>query len=356
MEKIIIKEFGEEVYNFLSKHVDWKSEKTLVLCTSTIFNIENQPQGRYDSILNLKKINNILRINRFFIEINTKLPENGVFIGAVETYPLRVKRFFIKYPKFIAILLYMFWFLYKRIFPKLPLFKKMYFFFTRGVDRVVSKAEALGRLVSCGFEIIEYKECNNVMYFVVKKVKVPAENYQPSYGPIFKMRRVGKGGKIIYVYKFRTMHPYAEFLQDYILKVNGYSDIAKPANDFRLTDWGKFFRKYWLDELPQLFNVLKGEMRLVGVRPVSERFLKEYPEDIREMRLKHKPGCVPPYVALYNNRKKKEEKDGDCPFLLKYIDDEREYLRDFEKNPYTTDIKYFFKAFYNIFFKKITSS
>jgi lipopolysaccharide/colanic/teichoic acid biosynthesis glycosyltransferase len=213
-----------------------------------------------------------------------------------------------------------------------------------GVNRVLSKAEVLGRLVSCGFSIVDYKEYNDLLYFIVKKVKVPKQNYQPSYGPLFKMRRVGKNGKIIYVYKFRTMHPYAEFLQDYIVSKYGYSDIGKPANDFRLTKWGKFLRKYWLDELPQLINVLKGEMKLVGVRPLSERFLNEYPEDIKQKRLKYKPGCIPPYVALL-----KQE-------VSEYIEAERIYLLDKEKHPYTTDIKYLFKGIYNILTNKIRSA
>jgi len=167
---------------------------------------------------------------------------------------------------------------------------------------------------------------------------------KPSYGPLFKMRRVGKGGAPIYVYKFRTMHPYAEYLQDYILKVNGYSEVGKPADDFRLTSWGKILRKYWLDELPQLINVLKGEMRLVGIRPLSNRFLKEYPDDVLKLRQKHKPGCIPPYVALL-----KQE-------VSEYIESERIYLLEKEKHPFITDLKYFSKAIYNILSNKIRSA
>jgi lipopolysaccharide/colanic/teichoic acid biosynthesis glycosyltransferase len=103
-------------------------------------------------------------------------------------------------------------------------------------------------------------------------------------------------------------------------------------------------RKYWLDELPQLINVLKGEMKLVGIRPLSKRFLAEYPEDVLQMRLKHKPGCVPPYVALLKQD------------VEEYIESERIYLMEKEKHPYSTDIKYFFKAIYNILTNKIRSA
>ena len=52
------------------------------------------------------------------------------------------------------------------------------------------------------------------------------------------------------------MHPYSEYLQDYILKLNGYSETGKPANDFRLVPYGKFLRRYWIDELPQLYKFI----------------------------------------------------------------------------------------------------
>ncbi|MCJ8292492.1 MAG: sugar transferase [Crocinitomicaceae bacterium] len=112
------------------------------------------------------------------------------------------------------------------------------------------------------------------------------------------MPRIGKNGKLIGVYKLRTMHPYSEYLHDYVLKENGYGSNGKPANDFRLTTWGKILRRYWLDELPQLLNVLKGEMKLVGIRPVSKRYFQDIPESLQKLRLTDKPGCIPPYVFL----------------------------------------------------------
>ncbi len=141
------------------------------------------------------------------------------------------------------------------------------------------------------------------------------------------------------------MHPYAEYLQDYILSLSGYSETGKPANDFRLTPWGGFFRRYWLDEIPQLINVLKGEMKLVGVRPISERYFKDIPADLQELRLKQKPGCIPPYVAL--NRK------GSVETVLQA---EREYLLEKEKHPYFTDTRYFFMAIFNIVFRRKRSA
>ncbi|HBK71610.1 MAG TPA: sugar transferase, partial [Flavobacteriaceae bacterium] len=139
--------------------------------------------------------------------------------------------------------------------------------------------------------------------------------------------------------------PYSEYLQDYVLKLNGYAESGKPADDFRIVPWGKFMRRYWFDELPQLLNVLKGELKLVGVRPVSQRYFQDIPKDIQELRLTQKPGCVPPYVAL--------DRKGSVGSVLQA---EKEYLIEKNTNPYTTDTKYFFKAMYNIIFKKKRSA
>lgn len=344
MNKFILNECGERVYAFMEQFVTFCDKRTCVVSTSTQFNIDNLSDDFFTTIINLRKINDIRRINKFLEAINGKLPLNGIFIGCAETKELRRKRLLKKYPMVLNYIFFFFNFIFKRVFPKLPFFKKIYFVITQGKGRVISKAEVLGRLYSCGFAVIEEKIVNNLLYFVVEKIKEPAYDMNPSYGPIFKMRRVGKNGKIIYVYKFRTMHPYAEYLQDYIVKKYGYSNIGKPKNDFRLTSWGKFLRKYWLDELPQLINVFKGEMRLVGVRPLSERFLKEYPEDIKKMRLKYKPGCIPPYVALL----KQDVKE--------YIQADIKYLTEKEKHPFWTDIKFLTKAIFNIITNKIRSA
>ena len=175
---------------------------------------------------------------------------------------------------------------------------------------------------------------------LAKKVKEPAYDMSPSYGPLSKMKRIGKNGKIIGVYKFRTMHPYSEYLQDYILKLNGYSETGKPANDFRLVPYAKYLRRYWIDELPQLINLFKGELKLVGCRPVSQRYFEDIPREIQELRLTQKPGCIPPYVAL--------NRIGSVESVLQA---EKEYLEEKIRKPFFTDTKYFFKALYNIFIK-----
>ena len=344
IQQLLHKEIGQDAFDYIYSNVTIGASMSLFLATTTRFNIDKIAPGEYKNLININVVNNIRWINKFFESVNSRLPIEGIYIGRVETKVNVKKRILNRMPFPFNWTHYTFHFIFRRIAPKIKLTKKLYFHLTKGKGRVLTLAETLGRLVSCGFEIIDHKVIDNKIWFVVKKTGKPHFDINPSYGPLFRMPRIGKNGKIIRVYKFRTMHPYAEYLQDYILKTNGYSEIGKPADDIRLTSWGKFMRKYWLDELPQLINVLLGEMKLVGVRPLSKRFLSEYPDDIKKMRMKHKPGCVPPYVALL----KQDVKE--------YIESERTYLLEKERRPYTTDIKYFCKALYNILTNKIRSA
>ncbi len=99
-------------------------------------------------------------------------------------------------------------------------------------------------------------------------------------GIIFSQERVGKKGIHFRLYKFRTM-----------TRSGSDSLILTVKNDNRITRVGKFLRTYKLDELPQLFNVLKGEMSIVGPRPELPEFVKYYNEEQREILL-IKPGIT----------------------------------------------------------------
>ena len=291
------------------------------------------------------RMNDVRRINKYLEQLNEALENDGLFIGSFETY--RARRHRIGFYK-IPILKYG-WiateFIFLRIFPKVPVLKTLYFTATGGKGRLLSKAEMLGRLVCCGFDIVEHQSINGITWFAARKVKPPTFDKNPSYGALFKMRRIGKDGRVFNVLKFRTMHPYSEYLHDYVLKLNGYAESGKPAADFRLTPWGKFMRRYWLDELPQLINVIKGDMKLVGVRPVSPRYFEDIPKQLQKLRITQKPGCIPPYVAL--NRK---------PSVEGVLKAEEEYLLEKKSNPYFTDTRYFFRALFNIVVKRKRSA
>jgi exopolysaccharide biosynthesis polyprenyl glycosylphosphotransferase len=114
-----------------------------------------------------------------------------------------------------------------------------------------------------------------------------------SQGPaLFYQTRVGKGGKEFRVVKFRTMVVDAERLKGALLEANEFDGVLfKIRNDPRITKVGAFLRKYSLDELPQLLNVLRGEMSLVGPRPPLPEEAGQYAADVRR-RLAVKPGMT----------------------------------------------------------------
>ncbi len=114
-----------------------------------------------------------------------------------------------------------------------------------------------------------------------------------SPGPaIYVARRVGANGKLFNMYKFRTMVQGAEKLQDAIVTYDDQNrPIFKPKNDPRVTALGRLLRRTSLDELPQLFNVLKGDMSLVGPRP-EQPFITEQYESWQWRRLSVPPGIT----------------------------------------------------------------
>jgi lipopolysaccharide/colanic/teichoic acid biosynthesis glycosyltransferase len=344
IRETIIEESSEEVFQFLSRNIDLNIPNYSLLSTTTKFNVDKLPEKTYLKIVNLKRINDIRFVNKFFESVNHKLIDGGFFIGCVETKDQRKRRLLKKYPPILNRIYYFFDFIVKRVFPKFNLTKRIYFFLTRGENRVLSKAETLGRLYSCGFRVINEENINGHMYFVVRKSRKPFYDMKPTYGPLVKLNRVGKNGKIIHVYKLRTMHPYAEYLQEYIYEKSNLQEGGKFKDDFRITTLGKFFRKFWIDELPMLINFMRGEMKIVGVRPLSKHYFSLYSTELQEKRTKSKPGLIPPFYV-------------DMPKTLDEIQaSEMKYLIAHEKHPFLTDWKYFWKALWSILFRKARSS
>jgi lipopolysaccharide/colanic/teichoic acid biosynthesis glycosyltransferase len=202
-------------------------------------------------------------------------------------------------------------------------------------------------LYSCGFEIVEEQFINNRLFFVFRKIKEPLFDYHPTYGPIVKLQRIGKNGQIIGVFKMRTMHAYSEYLQDYIYNKYNLDEGGKFRNDFRITTLGRIFRAFWLDEFPMLINVfILRNLKIVGVRPLSLHYFSLYSAELKQRRIKCKPGLIPPYYAQYPTPKTLDEIQRN----------EIEYLEQYEKHPFFTDLRYFFKAMNNIIFRKARSA
>lgn len=151
-----------------------------------------------------------------------------------------------------------------------------------------------------------------------------------SLGPVFfKQERIGRNGKPFYPFKFRTM------VRGAVNKGLGYT---VSENDERITKIGKFLRKWGIDEFPQLINVLKGEMSLVGPRPTFRYQVEKY-NDFEKKRLLVKPGLAG--WALIHGRNSLSWEDR-IKYDVWYVEHWSLWL----------DIKIIFKTFYLIFIKQ----
>ncbi len=334
---------GDEVLAFVDQFIVTNKATTRILLKPKDLDLI-MPKTQVEAVVNLHSFNNIRDIDSYFEQVNNVMQENAVFIGHIRTNKLRHetrknRRGLSQVAKFLD-------FIAHRIPSKVSFLKPLYLQLTKGKNQRISKAEICGRFVRSGFTILSIEEnLDGNMFFVGTKTGTPIRSDKPSSGLLYKMPRMGKNGKMIGVYKFRTMHAYSEYLQDYVLKENGYGPNGKPANDFRVTSWGKFMRKFWIDELPQLLNVLKGEMKLVGVRPVSKRYFQDIPKELQELRLSRKPGCIPPYVAF--------DMEGSKEGALA---SEERYLRLSDKYATLRDIRLVFQAINNIVIRRKRSA
>lgn len=133
-------------------------------------------------------------------------------------------------------------------------------------------------------------------------------------GPaIYKQERIGKGGKPFFIYKFRSMKVNAE--------ENGI-ELLQSENDPRITRIGRILRRHHLDELPQLFNVLIGDMSFVGYRPERQHYINQImQQDPRyEYLYQIRPG-ITSYATLYNGYTDTMEK------MLKRLEMDLDYLK-----------------------------
>jgi len=333
-----------ELYHLISKTIDIYSmnEKSIIaLNTQSLYNILHLKTvtKNLSMFINLHRVNDIRRLNKYFILLYQKINNGGYIVGCMETlnqYAIRYKK---KMPNYLAKLLYIPNFIFRRVFPKLSILKQLYFFITNGNNLALSKAEVFGRLQFCGFSVIAEQTIDSHLYFIARKVKTISIDQSPSYKLFIKLPRIGLNGKIIHIYKLRTMYPYSEYLQEYIYLQSQLNATGKFNNDFRMSVWGKMLRKLWIDELPQLLNWIQGDISLVGVRALSEHYFSLYPKILQESRIQFKPGLVPPYYA-------------DMPENFEEIvASELRYLKRKSLKPITTDLYYFKKAIFNIAFK-----
>ncbi|ERT13845.1 sugar transferase [Photorhabdus temperata] len=160
-----------------------------------------------------------------------------------------------------------------------------------------------------------------------------------SEGPIFfRQKRVGQYNKDFYIHKFRSMTTGSE-----------QKGQLTVGHDLRITNSGKFIRKYKLDELAQLIDVVRGKMSLVGPRPEVPQFMDKYPDDVRNKILSIKPGITDLASIEMIDENKILAKYADphqayidivMPIKAKY------YLEYVDNKSFFSDLKIIFKTIY----------
>ncbi len=154
----------------------------------------------------------------------------------------------------------------------------------------------------------------------------------PNGSPFFTQNRVGKNGKVFKFYKFRSMVVNAEDLLESLQEQNEKTGpVFKMKEDPRITKIGKFIRKTSIDELPQLLNILKGDMSIVGPRPALPKEVCEY-DEYSKLRLLVTPGLTC-YWQVQNNR--------DEITFDEWMDMDVQYIKECS---FLVDIKLIFKT------------
>ncbi len=170
-----------------------------------------------------------------------------------------------------------------------------------------------------------------------------------SKGPvIYKEKKIGFNNVPFNIYKFRTM----------VNNADQTGPMVSYNNDPRLTPIGKILRKYNLDEFPQLFNVLKGEMSVVGPRPEIERFVNHFKEEYKEI-LKVKPGITDLASIKYlkENETLRENTDPEQTYLNEILPEKIRYYKYYiEKRMFRLDLYILFKTIQSIFGKSQNES
>lgn len=334
----------KELIKWLSANKDRFPETVIVpLTTSTPEALNYRIGGIRPKLLYLTRpLHTQEDLNRFFYTAN-ELLDNGAYLCCHSmTAALKRQMLDQKYPWGVRNVVIVTDYLWHRMCPKLKLTHSIYYLLTHGKSRTFTRVEILGRLYRAGFEVVDEQFRYGEFFVVARKVKPPVDDDPPTGSPIIHLRRKGKDGKEIVVHKFRTMYTYSEYIQNYIYQYQHLESGGKFKDDYRVNFWGKLLRKMWLDELPMLWNVLRGELKLVGVRPLSKQYFNLYTPEMQELRTRTKPGMLPPF---YYERKTPETID-------EIQESERRYLEAYLQHPFRTDWRYFWGIVGNILFHR----
>ena len=335
----------DEALSWLDAHEGEFDPSTVIVNTDDGDSLEQYRDRKPQVIIGKRAMNLVRHLNTLLNRANEVLEPGGYLWCHARTAVLKRQMIMNRHIWGVRHVIYACHFVWHRVFPKMKLTRGLYMAITKGKNRTYHRVEVLGRMYRAGFEVVDEEFRKGEFFVLARKIKEPIWNDIPSGSPLIYLRRVGKGGKLIRVYKFRTMYPYSEYLQPYIYEHNHLQQGGKFADDYRVTPWGKWMRKLWIDELPMILNMFKGELKLVGVRPLSRHYFSLYSPEMQELRIKVRPGLLPPF---YYDKKTPET-------IEEVQESERHYIEQCLKHPILTDIKYFFGTIGNIIFRGKTS-
>ncbi len=294
----------------------------------------------------MRPLHTIETLNEFLYATNYMLDDGAIVCFHSMTAVLKRKLNDQRYPWGVRHVSAAWNYLWHRVFPKLQLTRKLYFSVTKGKDRSFHRVEVLGRISRAGFEVLDEQFRQGEFFVIARKAREPVDDAEPTGSPIIHLRRIGKDGKEVVVHKFRTMYTYSEYIQDYIFRYQKLQPGGKFKDDYRVNNWGRLLRSMWLDELPMVWNLLRGDIKLVGVRPLSRQYFSLYTPEMQQLRIRTKPGLLPPF---YYERH--------TPVTLDEVQaSERRYLEAYLQHPFLTDWRYFWGIVGNILFSKKHSS
>lgn len=331
----------DEVFAWLNDHRIEFKPLPYIVDTDSGDEVAKMKSMRPQLIVQKRSLNLIRHLNTLLNRANETLEDGGYLWCHTLTASLKRRQMMERYPWGINYIVFTLHFLWHRVIPKMNMTKSLYFWVTKGRNRTFNRVEVLGRMYRAGFEVVDEEFRHGEFFVLAKKVKAPIWDDVPSGSPLIKLKRVGKNGQLIGVYKFRTMYSYSEYLQPYIYEHNHLQQGGKFADDYRVTPWGRWMRKLWIDELPMFINFFKGEMKLVGVRPLSRHYFSLYAPEMQELRTRAKPGLLPPFY--YDKQTPKTIEDVQAS--------ERRYIEAYLKAPIKTDLRYFLGTISNILFR-----
>lgn len=331
-------DFIFRLYNNLLNCSDKKGDENGLLIIDAD-ELHNNESNKFSLVILRTRINDFRNINEVLIKCYKSLMPGGYLITCYNNIQDLDTDLKSNLSPFIYYLIFPFHFFFYRILSKIPKLDKIQGWLSKGRNKVLSWVEVYGRLAYCGFDVHNEERHNGMQYVIARKTKTVSDDPNPSYYIFIKLKRISLYGNIIKINKLRTMYPYSEFLQKKIFEKNKLGANGKFKNDPRITPHGRIFRKYWIDELPQLLDWLRGEIKLVGIRAMSLHFFSLYPKEYQDLFVQVKPGILSPIF---------DENNSDFSHI---VETEYKYLKSYLSHPVITDIRYFFMPLYQIIFK-----